>query len=78
MKSIHPNDILADLLLCRTSADALASRHQCSTYQLRAIMNRHKKDGLVTSEKLTEQITLWSLTAAGKDRAISLQPQTTN
>lgn len=72
------DQILVDLLVCRTTRDALASRHNCSSYEIRAICNRHIKDGLIFEEHLTDSIILYSITDAGRDRAATLQPQTTN
>ena len=54
-KPFHPNDVLLDLLQCRVTSGALADRHECSSYQIRAIMNRHKKDGFVVSDNELEE-----------------------
>lgn len=72
-KPFHPNDVLLDLLQCRVTSDALADRHQCSTYQITAIMNRHQKDGHVVSIPLCDNIQTWKLTDAGTALAQSLQ-----
>jgi len=69
-----PDKILIDLLISQSSCDALAERMHCPMLAVRAMCERHERDGLLSQSKIADTITVWSLTDAGRDVAATLSP----
>ena len=66
-----PNKILGDQLDCTATADAIAERVRVPMLVALSMLQRHEKDGLVTSR--VETLCTWRLTESGKALAESMQ-----
>jgi|JFJP01.1.fsa_nt_gi hypothetical protein len=70
-----PNKILVELLDISATADAVAERVRVPMLVAQAMLQRHAKDGLVSSHQA--DLTTWKLTESGQALAASLQPTCT-
>lgn len=71
-----PNQILVSLLVARTTTNALAESMRLPALVIKAMADRHAKDGLVTASPLSdlESVETWTLTPAGREAALALKP----
>ena len=69
-----PNKILTDLLISQSTTDALAQRIRLPMLVVRAMCERHEKDGLLEQFKIADTLTVWRLTESGRDMASTLSP----
>ena len=69
-----PDKILADLLISQSTCDALAERMHCPMLAVRAMCERHERDGLLEPFKIADCVTVWRLTASGRELAAALCP----
>ena len=69
-----PHKILADLLISQSTCDALAERMHCPMLAVRAMCERHQRDGLLEPFKIADLVTVWRLTDAGRALAATLSP----
>jgi predicted ArsR family transcriptional regulator len=69
-----PNKILTDLLISQSTTDALAERMRLPMLAVRAMCERHEKQGLLESIKIAGVLTVWRLTDMGRDAAATLNP----
>lgn len=69
-----PDKILADLLISQSTCDALAERMRCPMLAVRAMCERHERDGLLEQSKIADTITVWRLTDNGREVAEDLCP----
>lgn len=72
-----PAKILVELLDSQATSDALAERLRVPMLTIKAICERHEKDGLLTHTKAADCLVVWVLTEAGHDVASSKQPAPT-
>ena len=70
-----PDKILVDLLISQSSCDALAERMHCPMLAVRAMCQRHERDGLLSQSKIADCVTVWRLTDNGREVAATLSPQ---
>ena len=63
-----PNQILADLRAGQTTTDALAETLRIPTLTVKAMCERHEKDGLLVRSTVAG-VVVWSLTATGRETA---------
>lgn len=70
-----PDQILADLLISQSTCDALAERMHCPMLAIRAMCERHERDGLLEQFKIAECLIVWRLTDAGRAAAGPLSPE---
>lgn len=69
-----PNKILRDLLIGQSTTDALAERMRAPMLAVRAMCERHERDGLLEQSKIADSLTVWRLTDDGRDMAAALPP----
>jgi DNA-binding MarR family transcriptional regulator len=69
-----PNKIINDLLISQSTTDALAERMRLPMLAVRAMCERHEKDGLLEQYKIADTLTVWRLTESGRDLAATLNP----
>ena len=69
-----PDKILVDLLISQSSCDALAERMHCPMLAVRAMCERHERDGLLSQFKIADTVTVWRLTDNGREVAATLSP----
>ena len=69
-----PNKILVDLLIGQSTTDALAERMRIPMLAVRAMCERHEKDGLLAQSKIADSLIVWHLTENGRDVAGTLSP----
>jgi hypothetical protein len=69
-----PDKILADLLISQSTCDALAERMHCPMLAIRAMCERHERDGLLEQFKIAECVIVWRLTDNGREVATTLSP----
>lgn len=72
-----PNQILIALLEGRSTEGALADRLRLPFLVIRAMLQRHEKDGLASTTILAGCLPLWTLTEKGTETASKLQPSAT-
>lgn len=70
-----PDKILVDLLISQSSCDALAERMHCPMLAVRAMCERHERDGLLEQSKIADCVTVWRLTDSGREVAGTLSPR---
>lgn len=70
-----PDKILVDLLISQSTSDALAERMHLPMLVVRAMCERHQKDGLLDTGKIADSITVWRLTDDGRAVAGALCPE---
>lgn len=70
-----PDKILVDLLISQSTTDALAERMHLPMLVVRAMCERHEKDGLPATSKIADSITVWHLTENGRAVAGPLSPE---
>lgn len=69
-----PNKILVALLDGQSTEGALADRLRLPYLVIRAMLQRHEKDGLTTSSTIADCVTIWTLTETGHATARSITP----
>jgi len=69
-----PDKILVDLLISQSSCDALAERMHVPMLAVRAMCERHERDGLLEQSKIAACIIVWRLTDNGREVAAALIP----
>lgn len=73
-----PNQILVDLIAGQSTADAISQRLGVPMLVIRAMCDRHRKDGLLHPNSIAGgTLTAWSLTEEGREvasRLNNLQP----
>lgn len=69
-----PDKILVDLLISQSTCDALAERMHCPMLAVRAMCERHERDGLLEQFKIADCVTVWRLTENGRVVAGPLSP----
>ena len=69
-----PDKILADLTIGQATTDALAERMRIPMLAVRAMCERHEKDGLLAQSKIAGTLTVWHLTESGREVAATLKP----
>ena len=70
-----PDKILVDLLIGQSTSDALAERMRIPMLAVRAMCERHEKDGLLAQTKIADSLIVWHLTDNGREVAATLSPQ---
>ena len=70
-----PDKILVDLLISQSTCDALAERMRIPMLAVRAMCERHERDGLLSQSKIADCVTVWRLTENGRAVAGPLSPQ---
>lgn len=69
-----PDKILCDLLVSQSTTDALAERMRIPMLAVRAMCERHEKEGLLETIEIAAMITVWRLTDAGREVAAAIRP----
>jgi len=72
-----PNQILVDLLPGQATADAIAEHLRAPMLTIKAMCERHQKDGLLQPVSIADStLTAWHLTEEGRQvaSALNLQP----
>ena len=69
-----PDKILVDLLISQSTCDALAERMRVPMLAVRAMCERHERDGLLKQSKIADCVTVWRLTDNGREVAATLRP----
>ena len=69
-----PNQILTDLLISDSTADALADRLRVPMLAVKAMCQRLETDGLVTAISINKgTLTAYRITSAGREVAATLK-----
>lgn len=73
---ITPNKILVDLIAGQATPDALAERIRIPMLTIKAMCDRHVKDGLLQRTSIADgTLTVYSLTQEGREVASRLNLQ---
>lgn len=68
-----PEKILVDLLAGQSTSDALAERMRIPMLSVRAMCERHQKEGLLDHTKIADVLVVWALTYDGRITAEELK-----
>ena len=60
--------------ISQSTCDALAERMHCPMLAIRAMCERHERDGLLEQFKIADCLTVWRLTDNGREVAAALSP----
>jgi hypothetical protein len=69
-----PEAILQDLMSGQSTADSIAGRLRVPTLTIEAMLQRHELAGLVESGEIHRTLTVWYLTAEGRQGRQPVKP----